>query len=55
MSERHVALLLIRSAIQVVDVAAFQEANREPSNLIGGTVIDPQLLPAAFNVDSALT
>ena len=54
MGQRHVALLLIRSAIQIVDLAALQETNCKPSNLIGRSVVDLQLLPSALDVDSAL-
>jgi hypothetical protein len=55
MGQRDVALLLVCPTIQVIDLATLQESNGKPASLIGGAVVDLELLAAALDVDPALT
>ena len=52
--QRHVALLFVLPTVKIIDVPPFEQRDREAARLLRRSVIHPQLLPPAPDVDAAL-
>src|SRR5262245_58299281 len=55
MRQRLVATVVVGASIEVVDLSPFEKCDSGAPNLLGGPVVQIQLLRAPQNVDAALS